>query len=62
MPSVLFLEFRELMQQLLAAREAAGGELPQEQESVFVGKLDDIWWKLSEDERVLIEREQEKPS
>lgn len=45
------LEYNKLM----SARELAWGELPQDTESEFVGKLNDLWWNLTEEEQDQIE-------
>jgi hypothetical protein len=45
------------MSELLVLREAEGGELPAEVESSFVERLDDLWWKLSEEEQQVYEAE-----
>jgi hypothetical protein len=46
-----------LMNELLLLREAEGGELPVEVESSYVQRLDDLWWRLSEQEQELYESE-----
>jgi len=43
--------YRSLMNELLILREAEGGELPDELESSYVERLDELWWKLSEAEQ-----------
>lgn len=43
--------YRRLLNELLFAREAEGGELPVDEESSYVERLDKLWWELSEDER-----------
>lgn len=52
-------EYRKLMNELLLLREAEGGELPVEVESRYVEHLDDLWWRLSDDQQELYERELE---
>jgi hypothetical protein len=37
--------------ELIAAREAAGGTLSQEEESDHCEELDGYWWQMSNDER-----------
>ena len=49
--------YRILLSQLLFEREAAGGDLPEEEESRYVELLDDVWWQLSPSEQEQIERE-----
>lgn len=43
--------YRARLEVLLAAREAAGGELSEEEESRHVEELDALWAKLTDDER-----------
>lgn len=50
-------QYRVLMNELLIVRAAEGGELPIEVESVYVERLDDLWWRLSEDEQATYEAE-----
>ena len=47
-PAVLYLSVLEELEQ---ARRNAGGRLPDETESAFVERLDDLWWELSSDEQ-----------
>jgi hypothetical protein len=54
---VCIYQYFELLQKLLDAREAAGGELSQEKESEFVVKLDEIWRLLSAQEQDFVEEE-----
>jgi hypothetical protein len=49
--------YRILLSQLLFEREAAGGDLPDEEESRFVALLDEVWWQLSPNDHEQIERE-----
>ncbi len=49
--------YRKLMIELLILREAEGGELPDELESSYVARLDDLWWSLSEAEQEEYEAE-----
>jgi hypothetical protein len=50
--------YRALLTELLFERKkAAGGELPQLEESLFVERLDQIWWKLSLAEQNIIVEE-----
>jgi hypothetical protein len=49
--------YRVLLSQLLFEREAAGGDLPEEEESRYVELLDNVWWQLSPSEQEQIERE-----
>ncbi len=49
--------YRALLTELLFEREAAGGELPEEAESHFVERLDEVWWQLSGEEQAAIDRE-----
>lgn len=60
--STQIIRYRTLLTELLFEREAAGGELPDNEESLFVERLDEIWWQLSESEQSLIERELAQPS
>jgi hypothetical protein len=43
--------YDELIDELLAARVAAGGALSAESESAFVERLDDLWWQMTDDEQ-----------
>jgi len=52
--------YRELLGELLFEREAAGGELSEEQESDYAERLDDVWWQLSAEERQAIEDEHQE--
>jgi hypothetical protein len=49
--------YRMLLTQLLFEREAAGGDLPEEEESRYVELLDEVWWQLNPNDQDLIERE-----
>jgi hypothetical protein len=51
--------YRRLLTQLLFEREAAGGELPEQEESRYVELLDEVWWQLSPSDQDLIEGELE---
>ena len=53
----LLTRYRTLLGQLLFEREAAGGELPDDEESRFVERLDEVWWQLSPEEQELVDRE-----
>lgn len=44
-------QYRRLMSELLILREAEGGDLPDDLESSYVERLDDLWWKLTEAEQ-----------
>jgi hypothetical protein len=54
--------YRAALIELLFEREAAGGELSEDQESMFVERLDRLWWQLSPAEQDLIDRELAQPS
>jgi hypothetical protein len=54
--------YRSLLNELLFEREAAGGELPESQESAFVERLDELWWQLSSAEQREIDKELAEPS
>jgi hypothetical protein len=49
--------YRILLARLLFEREAAGGDLPEDDESRFVAHLDEIWWQLDPAEQALIDQE-----
>jgi hypothetical protein len=49
--------YRALLTELLFEREAAGGELSQLEESLFVERLDQIWWQLSSAEQDIVDQE-----
>ena len=49
--------YRILLSQLLFEREAAGGDLSEEEESRFVASLDELWWQLSSSDQEQVERE-----
>lgn len=49
--------YKDALDDLLRAREFAGGPLSQELEAKHVGLLDDIWHKLGTDEQEELERE-----
>ncbi|HKY35861.1 MAG TPA: hypothetical protein VJN18_07980 [Polyangiaceae bacterium] len=49
--------YRRLMNELLIAREAEGGDLAQEVESAYVARLDELWWQLTEREQQIYEAE-----
>jgi hypothetical protein len=51
------IKFFELMRALLLARETAGGELSQDEESRRVGEMDLCWRKMSEEEQLLADAE-----
>lgn len=53
--------YRAIFCQLLFEREAAGGDLSEEQESLFVERLDALWWQLSATEQETIEAEIASP-
>lgn len=57
MSSETFDRYRALLMQLLLDREAAGGELSEEDEARYVERLDELWWKLSPSDQEQIERE-----
>jgi hypothetical protein len=48
--------YRALMNELLRLRDG-GGEIPQEVESSYAQKLDDLWWQMSEQEQATCEAE-----
>jgi hypothetical protein len=54
-------QYRALLTQLLFDREAAGGELPEEEESMYVERLDRLWWQLSTAEQDVIDHELAEP-
>lgn len=56
------IRYRTLLTELLFEREAAGGELPDHDESLFVERLDEIWWTLSASEQDIIDRELSQPN
>jgi len=43
--------YDSLLEELQAARVAAGGTLPDESESAFAERLDDLWWQMSDEEQ-----------
>jgi len=45
------------MTELLLERELAGGELSPEKESDYVARLDALWWKLTDEQQVVLEEE-----
>jgi hypothetical protein len=49
--------YRILLTQLLFEREAAGGDLPEEEESRYVEMLDEVWWQLIPSDQEVIEQE-----
>ena len=49
--------YRVLLAQLMFERAAAGGELPEAEESRFVTLLDELWWQLGPADREKVERE-----
>jgi hypothetical protein len=49
--------YRKLITELLIAREVEGGTLPEELESFYVERLDELWWSLSETEQKEYEAE-----
>jgi hypothetical protein len=49
--------YRALLTELLFEREAAGGELSQLEESLFVERLDQVWWQLSSAEQDIVDEE-----
>jgi hypothetical protein len=49
--------YRVLLTQLLFERAAAGGDLPEDEESRYVALLDALWWQLSPIDQEQIERE-----
>jgi hypothetical protein len=53
--------YRTLLGQLLFEREAAGGELSEDEESRWVERLDGVWWQLSPEEQDLVDRELAEP-
>jgi hypothetical protein len=48
---------RGLLSQFLPEREAAGGDLSEEEESRYVALLDEVGWQLSPSDQEQIERE-----
>ena len=57
MNSEAFDRYRGLLTELLFEREAAGGELSEEDESRYVERLDELWWQLSSSDQDRIEQE-----
>jgi len=53
----LLKRYRGQLSRLLFEREAAGGELPEDEESRFVALLDEIWWQLDPAEQTLVDQE-----
>lgn len=53
--------YRALLTELLFEREAAGGELSEEEESHYVERLDAIWHRLKPAEQDLIDAELTQP-
>jgi len=53
----LIARYRILLARLLFEREAAGGELAEDEESRFVALLDEVWWQLDPAEQALIDHE-----
>lgn len=53
--------YRALLTELLFEREAAGGELSEEEESHYVERLDAIWYSLQPAEQELIDEELAQP-
>jgi hypothetical protein len=53
----LLAHYRSLLSRLMFEREAAGGELAQDEESRFVALLDEIWWQLDPIEQASIDQE-----
>lgn len=49
--------YRALLAQLVFERAAAGGELPEAEESRFVTLLDELWWQLGPADQEKVERE-----
>jgi hypothetical protein len=49
--------YRVLLTELLFEREAAGGDLPESDESRYVALLDEIWWQLSPSDQEQVEDE-----
>lgn len=49
--------YRILMNELMFAREAEGGDLGMEVEAAYVARLDELWWQLSEEEQQAYEIE-----
>jgi hypothetical protein len=47
--------YRQLLCELLEAREAAGGELSQAEEAERAGELDVVYWTLSDEDQETIE-------
>lgn len=53
--------YRALLTELLFEREAAGGELSEEEESHYVERLDVVWHSLKPAEQDLIDAELTQP-
>ena len=51
------LEYRKALALLLFEREAAGGELSQDEEARHVEQLDEIWSRLTPDEQATMDAE-----
>jgi hypothetical protein len=49
--------YRILLTQLLFEREAAGGDLSEDEESRYVALLDELWWQLGPNDQEQIERD-----
>lgn len=49
--------YRVLLTELLFERAAAGGELPEDEESRYVASLDELWWQLTPADQEQMERE-----
>jgi hypothetical protein len=43
--------YDSLLEELHAARVAAGGTLPDASESAFAERLDDLWWQMTDEEQ-----------
>lgn len=43
--------YDSLIDELQAARAAAGGRLSDESESAFVERLDELWWQMTDEEQ-----------
>lgn len=56
MSANLKFAYKSTLDDLLRAREFAGGILPEQEESVFVELLDELWWKLNPADQDELER------
>lgn len=50
-------KYRYLIKELLEARKLAGGNLPREEEDIYLEELDDAWFEMTDEECRIIENE-----